>query len=635
MATENLNPAQEKAVVMPDTPLLIIAGAGTGKTKTLTNRIAHIITQGARPEAICAMTFTNKAAREMLERVQELVGSRQWAVGRRRDIFGAPNPYIGTFHSFGARILRMEARKASRTPQFVIFDTSDSMQVMRRIVKAEGMKDDAPAGEMLDLVSKVKSGTLTLDELKTKAGRAGRFAADFFPIYEDALREQNAFDFDDLLDKTAELLEKHPETLEKYRERFSHVLVDEYQDVNNRQYDLIRLLAGEHKRLSVVGDDQQTIYSWRGSNLNIFLGFERDWPGAETTVLDQNYRSTSTIIDAASAVIANNKKQKPKKLWTKNPAGEPILLIEAADEEHEAEWIAEQIAKGISHMAYGKKSVGEPDGADHKPYAISHTPSTAVLYRTNAQSRPIEQALIARNIPYRIYGGLKFYERREVKDIVAAVRWAVNPKDQVSRERLEKAPGIRAFREFAEAARDTGTKTPAELIGIFLDSTDYMQYLRRNTTNFSERQENIAELLRFAGEFDDTTAFLEQVALVQATDDVKSEQGAVSSEQKSARVALMTVHLAKGLEFDRVFIAGCVDGVLPHNRSMGSDDELEEERRLMYVAMTRARKNLAISFYDIPSRFVSEIPQELLQYKSLVSDETQFSDSEERYITLD
>ncbi|MEY4731498.1 MAG: hypothetical protein RL681_444, partial [Candidatus Parcubacteria bacterium] len=438
----------------------------------------------------------------------------------------------------------------------------------------------------------------------TKGGRSGRYAADLFPIYEDALREQNAFDFDDLLDKTAELLEKHPDVLNKYRERFSHILVDEYQDVNNRQYDLVRLLAGEHKRLSVVGDDQQTIYSWRGSNLDIFLGFERDWPGARTSILDQNYRSTSTIIDAASAVIANNQKQKPKKLWTKNPAGEPILLIEAADEEHEAAWITDQIART------------EKGG------------STAVLYRTNAQSRPVEQALIARNIPYRIYGGLKFYERREVKDIVAAVRWAVNQKDAVSRERLEKAPGKTAFREFAAQVGDATKRLPAELIGIFLDSTDYMGYLRRNTTNFSERQENIAELLRFAGEFDDTTAFLEQVALVQSTDDAKKDD-------RNARVALMTVHLAKGLEFDRVFIAGCAEGLLPHNRSMGSDDELEEERRLMYVAMTRARKNLAISFYDIPSRFISEIPQELFEYRSLVSDEQQFSDSEERYITLD
>jgi DNA helicase-2/ATP-dependent DNA helicase PcrA len=620
MEKQNLNPAQEKAVNMPDTPLLIIAGAGTGKTKTLTNRIAHLIASGARPEKICAMTFTNKAAREMLERVAELANGK-WHIthGRYRDIFGAPNPYIGTFHSFGARLLRMEARKAHRTPQFAIFDASDSMQVMRRIVKDEGVKEDAPAGEMLDLVSKVKSGTLTLDDLKMKAGRAGRYAADIFPIYEDALREQNAFDFDDLLDKTARLLEEHPDVLEKYRERFSHILVDEYQDVNNRQYDLIRLLAGEHKRLSVVGDDQQTIYSWRGSNLNIFLGFERDWPGAQTTVLDQNYRSTSTIIDAASTLIANNQKQKSKKLWTKNPAGEPILLIEAADEDQEAEWIAEQIAKSKAQSA---------KDTDAEPFALGHLRSSAVLYRTNAQSRPIEQALIARNIPYRIYGGLKFYERKEVKDIIAAVRWAVNPKDSVSRERLEKAPGIRAFREFAEAVRDVGTKTPAELIGIFIDTTDYMGYLRRTTTNLSERQDNVAELIRFAGEFENTTAFLEQVALVQSTDDAKRDE-------RDARVALMTMHLAKGLEFDRVFIAGCGEGVLPHNRSMGSDEELEEERRLMYVAMTRARKNLAISFYDIPSRFVSELPQELLEYRSLVSDETQFSDSEERYITLD
>ena len=618
-----LNRKQHEAATAPHIPLLIVAGAGTGKTKTLTYRIAQLIQSGVKPERICALTFTNKAAREMAERVRALVtmthdNDRDGGHGHR-DAFGALGVFLGTFHSFGARILRQEAQKVSRTPQFVIFDDTDSFQTVKKLLKERGVdREDAGPAQVAGIFSAIKNGMTTLADIQSERVPAARIAAELFPLYEERLSAMNAFDFDDLIDKTAALLREHPAVAEKYQKRFTHVLVDEYQDLNNRQYDLLRLLVGEARQVSVVGDDQQTIYSWRGSNFEIFMNFERDWPGAQVVVLDQNYRSTGTIIAAASAVVANNKRQKPKQLWTENPPGEPIALVEIADEEEEAGWIAEQV-KGERLKVKGDR---ESD-------------TTAILYRTNAQSRPIEQALIARRIPYRIYGGLKFYERREVKDVVAGLRYAINPADAVSRERLEKAFTKTVFRALAAGLAGHRTAPPAELIQTFLSGADYIAYLKKNTTNAAERLDNIAELVRFAGEFGDTALFLERIALVQSTDDRAAGGRSPAAGKKIAPVTLMTMHMAKGLEFDRVFIAGCVEGVLPHARSLGSAAELEEERRLIYVAMTRAKKRLAVSFYDIPSRFISEIPQELVEYTNLVSDAARFSDSEERYISLD
>jgi DNA helicase-2/ATP-dependent DNA helicase PcrA len=624
----DLNPNQKKAVLAPDAPLLIVAGAGTGKTKTLTNRLAHLVSTGIRPEKICALTFTNKAAREMESRVangtNEVTGDRLQVAahsGERRDIFRAPGPFLGTFHSFGARILRREARHLGRTPAFSIFDADDSFRLLKKVLKVLGVdKEDASPADVLHKISSMKSGMADELSLRESPRAANRIALEAFDQYEAALREQNAFDFDDLIDKVVVLFNEHPGVLSRYEQRFSHFLVDEYQDLNNRQYDLVRLLAGHGKKISVVGDDQQTIYSWRGSNFEIFLNFERDWPGATTIVLDQNYRSTSAIIEAAAAVIQNNKNRsaswRTKKLWTENPAGSPVRLIETLDEEQEGEWIAEQLT------ARSAQPAGEA------------SESTAILYRTNAQSRPIEQALIERNIPYRIYGGLKFYERREIKDLVAALRLAANPKDDVSRERLEKAFTKAAFRALTSELASTEKRRPTELLSGVITSTNYAEYVKKNLTNPEERMENIAELVRFASEFEGLPQLLERLALVQATDDeVRGER--LEVRDTGTPVALMTIHLAKGLEFDRVFVAGCVEGLLPHGRSLQSDAELEEERRLMYVAMTRARKELALSFYGIPSRFLSELPTEKVAFKSLVSDGETFSDNEERYITLD
>jgi DNA helicase II / ATP-dependent DNA helicase PcrA len=362
-------------------------------------------------------------------------------------------------------------------------------------------------------------------------------------------------------------------------------------------------LAGDSKRISVVGDDQQTIYSWRGSNFEIFLNFEKDWPESKVVVLDQNYRSSGNIIAAASAVISNNTKQKPKKLWTEQEAGLPVKILEVSGEDDEALWVAERIRR-------------------------TGTRSTAILYRTNAQSRPIEQALIERSIPYRVYGGLRFYERREIKDIVAALRYASNPEDSVSAERL-----LKTFRKTKFAALQSLLKTradaaPFELIPLIIKETGYLEYLEKNFTNSLERRENLGELMHFAAQFEDLGEFLERITLLQATDSV-ADDGAVPP------VNLMTMHLAKGLEFDRVFVVGAVEGILPHARSMESQAEVEEERRLMYVGMTRAREELIISFYDLPSRFLSEIPQEHVAFESTVSDDRFFVDNEDRWISWD
>jgi DNA helicase-2/ATP-dependent DNA helicase PcrA len=388
---------------------------------------------------------------------------------------------------------------------------------------------------------------------------------------------------------------------------FDIILVDEYQDINPKQYELVSLLAQEHRNLSVVGDDEQTIYSWRYANIKTFLDFDKNWQGAEVHFLEENYRSTGTIIRAAAAVVKNNHFRTPKNLWTQNPDGEPITLFEAWGENDEAEWIAEQI----------KKLRASEKLAD-----------IGILYRTNAQSRAIEQALIRYNIPYRIFGGLKFYERKEVKDVVSALRYISNRKDEVAKERLEKNLTKRRFAEFnAQILATSMTNnhatveknslvfvdpakaiTPTKAIKLFLESFRYFEYLEANFINADEREENIAELITFASEFTDLNVLLERLSLLEAADEIGKKP-----VNQGKEVNLMTIHLAKGLEFDSVFIAGAAEGFLPHGRSIENEAMLEEERRLMYVAMTRARKKLSISFYGIPSRFISEIPEDCVR----------------------
>ena len=609
LSIPNLNQEQQQAAKAPKTPLLILAGAGTGKTRTLTSRIVHLIASGIRPERICAITFTNKAAAEMQERITAMIGAPATPAK-----FGH-TPYVGTFHSLGARILRQECRVFGREPNFVIFDDHDSFDLIKKAVKAitpkpsesdpadarkEKKKKETPAifsrifSELKNLPKDKVLEKVEADEKSKRAGHAPKRdeVVRAFQAYEAALQRNNAFDFDDLIEKPVAMFERDPNILQKHQNRFDAILVDEYQDINPKQYEFVKLLAGGHRNLTVVGDDEQTIYTWRYADIKIFLDFDKDWQGAAVHFLEENYRSTGNIINAASAVVRNNKFRTPKQLWTKEVAGEPITLYEAWGENDEAAWIAQKIADARSQSKEG---------------------TIAILYRTNAQSRALEQALIRESIPYKIFGGLKFYERREVKDAVAALRFAANSKDEVSRERLEKNLTKRRFAEFRNALLQLQSPKPTDIIKVFLDSFGYLAYLEGNFLNADERTENITELIDFASGFDDLSELLERLSLLQATDDQNASARNDGQERliKTApAVHLSTVHMAKGLEFDTVFIAGAAEGFLPHSRSIDDDASLEEERRLMYVAMTRARKNLSISFFGLPSRFIGEIPEE-------------------------
>lgn len=591
----HLNEAQAGAVRAPMGPLLIVAGAGTGKTRALTSRIVHFIEQGIRPERICAITFTNKAAKEMVDRVLRMMP-------REVSTLKQKTPFLGTFHSLGARILRKECRAFDRSPDFSIFDDHDSFDVMKKILKPASDQSDEKVDKkktpafFVNEVSRAKNLDLVAGEpLGSANSFNGASISSVMGQYESILKENNAFDFDDLIEKVVALFKKEPRVLQKYQAMFDAVLVDEYQDINPKQHEFVKLLASGHRNLSVVGDDEQTIYGWRYADIGIFLNFEREWPGAKVYFLEENYRSTGTIIDAAAAVSKNNRLRAPKNLFTKNDGGDPISLFEAWSEGDESERIAHEVRE--SKFLKKGESVG-------------------ILYRTNAQSRAIEQSLIRRDIPYRIFGGLKFYERREIKDIVAGLRYAANPKDVISRERLQKNLTKKKFATFQtklNEIKDSAEFSPTGIITAFIDSYDYSTYLAAHFTNIDERQENIAELISFASSFNSLSEFIEKLSLLQSTDDENraSERGAGSP--MSNVVNLMTIHLAKGLEFDHVFLIGVSEGVLPHVRSMDKESQIEEERRLMYVAMTRARKTLFISFYGMPSRFISEIPENLIR----------------------
>jgi DNA helicase-2/ATP-dependent DNA helicase PcrA len=607
---KGLNDAQCRAVSAPVGPLLIVAGAGTGKTRTLTSRILSFIERGVLPERICAITFTNKAANEMAERV---------ALGLRQNISTSAvrvvphKPYIGTFHSLGARILRRECGALGRKPNFTIFDDHDSFDVLKKVLKSTGAPGEKKKKEESALFMTHISKLKNIGRVASAPARIdAREAEGAFEGYETALRENNAFDFDDLIEKVVVLLKERPATLQKYQNMFDAILVDEYQDINPKQNEFIKLLAGSHRNLSVVGDDEQTIYGWRYADIGIFLNFEREWPGAQVHFLEENYRSTAAIISSASAVVQNNRVRAPKKLYTNNSAGEPITLFEADSENFEAEWIAYEIQKTRE-----KNSEKFTEGGNLSSFQSENKEdgtSIAILYRTNAQSRAIEQSLIRRDIPYRIFGGLKFYERREVKDIVAGLRYAANMSDTISRERLEKNLTKRKFAEFKTRLHGTKSLTPKDIIEIFLEIFNYIEYLEENFVNAGERQENVAELVNFVSSFDDINELLEKLSLLQSTDE---EQTDVDKRSAGGNVVtMMTIHMAKGLEFDVVFIVGVSEGLLPHARSIDKEASVEEERRLMYVAMTRARKKLYVSFYGMPSRFISEIPKEFLELRT-------------------
>ena len=631
-----LNKEQQQAVQHTEGPLLILAGAGSGKTKVLTVRIAHLLAQGVNPYEILAITFTNKAAKEMKSRVEGLVG----------DV--ANRIWLSTFHSFCAKFLRFELDNfLGYNSNFTIYDTSDSQAVIKAALKALNLDDKYyPVGAMIAAISDAKNKLLFASDFRKQARDFyQQKVADVYEYYERELRKNNALDFDDLLLVAVKLLQSNAAVLDKYSKRFRYVMIDEYQDTNHAQYLLAKLLASHWKNIAVVGDADQSIYAWRGADIQNILDFEKDYPNCTSIKLEQNYRSTKIILDAANAVIENNEGRPKKNLWTDKTEGAKIQHFTAQSEHEEAAFIGDTIAK--KHDIHGV------------PYG-----DMAILYRTNAQSRVLEEALIKRALPYTMVGGTKFYDRKEIKDVLAYLRVLYNPFDDLSLLRIINVPkrsiGATTVAKLQDYARANGTslfmtltqlhlvdtikgktkekleefgiliftlvaemedKTVLDILEAILDRTGYLAQLEESTDPQDQaRAENIGELLSVAKDFQDTNPtgtvedFLEQVALVNDVD---------SFEQEESKVTLMTLHAAKGLEFPIVFLGGLEEGLFPHSRTLMNPEEIEEERRLAYVGITRAEKELYISNATtrtvfgrtssyLPSRFIDEIPEELV-----------------------
>ena len=631
-----LNKEQQQAVQHTEGPLLILAGAGSGKTKVLTVRIAHLLAQGVNPYEILAITFTNKAAKEMKSRVEGLVG----------DV--ANRIWLSTFHSFCAKFLRFELNNfLGYNSNFTIYDTSDSQAVIKAALKALNLDDKYyPVGAMIGAISDAKNKLLFASDFRKQARDFyQQKVADVYEYYERELRKNNALDFDDLLLVAVKLLQSNEAVLDKYSKRFRYVMIDEYQDTNHAQYLLAKLLASHWKNIAVVGDADQSIYAWRGADIQNILDFEKDYPNCTSIKLEQNYRSTKIILDAANAVIENNEGRPKKNLWTDKTEGAKIQHFTAQSEHEEAAFIGDTIAK--KHDIHGV------------PYG-----DMAILYRTNAQSRVLEEALIKRALPYIMVGGTKFYDRKEIKDVLAYLRVLYNPFDDLSLLRIINVPkrsiGATTVAKLQDYARANGTslfmtltqlhlvdsikgktkekleefgiliftlvaemedRTVLDILESILDRTGYLAQLEESTDPQDQaRAENIGELLSVAKDFQDTNPsgtvedFLEQVALVNDVD---------SFEQEESKVTLMTLHAAKGLEFPIVFLGGLEEGLFPHSRTLMNPEEVEEERRLAYVGITRAEKELYISNATtrtvfgrtssyLPSRFIDEIPEELV-----------------------
>jgi DNA helicase-2/ATP-dependent DNA helicase PcrA len=634
---EGLNSPQRDAVTHGIGPLLVLAGAGSGKTRVLTHRIAHLVaTESAKPSEVLAITFTNKAAQEMRDRVESLVGRMVRVM------------WVMTFHSACARILRAEGERLGYTKRFSIYDEADSVRLVRRCL--DELSIDPKRFSPRAIKSQISRAKNQLEDASAYRERVSSFfeqtAADAYDLYEKRIHEMNAVDFDDLLFRTVNLLELFEDVAERFRKAFRWILVDEYQDTNHAQYRLLQLLAGEQRNVCVVGDDDQSIYSFRGADINNILDFERDFPGAHVVKLEQNYRSTQTILSAANAVVSHNDDRKPKELWSECGAGDPVVVAELEDEHAEARYVAAEIER----LADEGTARGE----------------VAVFYRTNAQSRVLEDTLVRANVAYQVIGGTKFYERAEIKDALAYLTLLTNPADSVSFARVvnspkrgigqttvsrvlahantmgepvmeiaavpEMVPGlgpaaVKALDRFAsivERLRElTEHSSVGDLLESLLEETDYVEALEAERTIEAQgRVENLQELVGVAREFDASwegergvaglAEFLQQLSLY-------SEQDALRDAEST--VTLMTLHNAKGLEYPVVFMIGCEEGVFPHSRSV-DEGNLEEERRLCYVGITRAERQLYLTYartrslfgsrsYNMPSRFLDELPAEL------------------------
>ncbi len=613
----DLDPKQKEAVVALDGPILILAGAGSGKTRVLTYKVAHLIDRGINSSAILAVTFTNKAASEMKERVRKLAVSSspiRQSQGKqfteketvnREPVTVNQLPFVGTFHAFCAKLLRVEGKHIGLPAGYLIYDNDDSLSLVKKIMKSANIdtKHFRPSS-ILGAISSAKGELLDpADYTQFARGYFGEIAAKVYDEYQLELTKIGACDFDDLLLKTVKLFEKNPNVLEKYAGRFKYVLIDEYQDVNTAQYVLTKQLASVHGNLTVVGDAAQAIYSFRGADFRNILRFEQDFPNAKVFNLEQNYRSTQSILSAANAVISKNRAHPVLNLWTQNAQGEGLTIYNAQNEIDEANFVVDRVLNSTNSFG-----------------------SFAVLYRTNAQSRAIEEAFLHANIPYRIYGGVRFYERKEIKDVLSYLRIIENSMDDVSRMRVEKL-GKGRFKKFLEMTEKLmyhstkGKKPkPNELIDKVLAATGYLDILDDGTEQGLMRVENVKELKSVAQEYENLSSLLENIALMEGkTTPQKSHEGTIDVNV----VTLMTIHAAKGLEFNHVFIIGMEEGLFPHSRSMLDLNELEEERRLAYVGMTRAREKLYLSYAtqrlyfgttsaNLVSRFVVDIPEELI-----------------------
>ena len=651
-----LNPAQQEAVKHIEGPLLILAGPGSGKTRVITHRIAYLIkTCGVSPRRIMAVTFTNKAAREMKERLEKLLGQVSESLT------------VGTFHAICASILRQDGKVVGLETNFVIYDEEDQQSLIKQCLQDLNLdpKQYNPQ-KIRNAISFAKSQHMTPAKF---AGESRSYwdevVARVYERYQEQLGQSNAADFDDLLMKTVQLFEKHPDTLEKYQSRYLHLLVDEFQDTNITQYNLIRMLGGKHRNICVVGDPDQSIYSWRFADIGNILSFEKDSPDATIIVLEQNYRSTKNILEAASSIISVNSRRKAKNLWTENQTGAPMFVVKTYNEQDEAQFVVNEILKLTS-----SDSIKPGD--------------CAVMYRTNAQSRAIEEAFVRYGMKYKLVGGTKFYQRREVKDVIAYLRVIHNPFDNISLSRIIKVPGRgigqRTLSDLSNRARDNnislfaamkaasegrgpgfGSRIKTAVTGLYrmindfivesqqiglvnlmdtvLEKSGYREHIREEDDG-EERWENILELRTVALDFDSLphgeglSPFLEQVSLVSDADEI---------ENREDMTTLITLHQAKGLEFPVVFIVGIEEGLLPHRRSMeeGGDD-LEEERRLCYVGITRAEKHVYLlhtarrsifggSSESTPSRFLADIPEHLIESKGLAGIPEQQGKRSERY----
>ncbi|PON19640.1 DNA helicase PcrA [Candidatus Entotheonella serta] len=633
-----LNPPQQEAVRHTDGPLLILAGAGSGKTRVITYRIAYLMhMHGVLPQNILAVTFTNKAAAEMRERIEGLLKS------------AAAQLWMSTFHAACVRILRREADAARLSPHFVIYDSSDQLTLLRQCMKELRIDSDLYAPQsVLRRISTLKNDLMDPDTFIQEAGDFGldEIVSHVYPLYQRRLQDNAALDFDDLLMRTVQLMRRHPDVLERYQHRFRYIMVDEYQDTNMAQYHLLNLLAERYRNLCVVGDDDQSVYRFRGANVRNILNFERDYPDATVVKLEQNYRSTGTILEAAGAVISKNARRKEKTLWTENERGIPIGYFCAQDEVHEAEVICENIV-GL-----------------HREEGVAYR-DCAIFYRTNAQSRVLEDGLRRAQLPYQVIGGLRFYDRKEIKDVLCYLRLLVNPQDTVSLQRIINVPRrgigqtsmaklealalerelygldilpaaletgvvgknilakLRGFHELMTSLREEAPQMGvADITREVLVRSGYVDALEaEQTAEAQARLENLSELVTAAAEFDrhgegeSLQDFLTQTALLSDQDNLSDESGSV---------VLMTLHSSKGLEFPVVFIAGMENGLFPRSRSFDEPAEMEEERRLCYVGITRAEKRLFLTgaarrrIYGVeqahpPSLFLSDIPTSCVQ----------------------